>query len=145
MSPRRDSKKAGLSALLGSGGLVDGTRFRELKSALEPVSESYLRKLLRDSGVPLAPEVEGVSASSFESLERTLLALAEAYGGGAREVRKLVIEAKNHLRWAERKASDESRRAERREMLLWVMTWLENPSAFPVWLPLRKRAKVGVE
>jgi hypothetical protein len=144
MSPRRESRKARLSALLEAGGIVDEARFQQLKALLDPVSESYLRKLLRDSGAPLSPMVEGVSIATFEALERTLLTLSDVYGSGRREARRLVVEAKDRLRWAESRASDESRREDRREMLLWVMTWLENPAAFPLWLGLRKRVKVGL-
>jgi len=131
--------------LLEDCGIVDEARFRSLKAGLEPVSDSYLRKLLRESGVPLAPMVEGVSISSFETLERTLLVLADVYAAGTRDARTLVIEAKDRLRWSEKRAADEDHREEKREMLLWVMTWLENPVAFSVWLRLRKRVTLGVE
>ena len=140
MPPRPESKKARLRKWLDPPPpLIDETRFADLKTRLDPISESYLRTLLRDSGVPLAPIVEGVSMSSFNSLERTLVALTEAYENGAREARRLVIEAKVRIRWSASRTSEEERRAEKEEMLLWVLTWLENPGAFPVWLRLRKR------
>ena len=140
MSARPESKKSRLLQWLDpAASPVDESRFSELRTRLHPISESYLRKLLRESGVPLAPLVEGVSLSSFEGLERTLLALSDVYGCGEHGARRLVIEAKNHLRWSESRAADEVHRAQKREMLLWVLTWLENPMAFPVWLRLRKR------
>jgi hypothetical protein len=140
MSPSRDSKKARLLRRLEAAPstVIDEPEFRELKSQLEPISESYLRKLLRESGAPLSPLVEGVSLASFDTLERTLQALAGAYANGAVHARALVIDSKVRLRWAESRAPDEAHRAEKREMLLWVLTWLENPVAFPVWLRLRK-------
>jgi hypothetical protein len=140
MSPSRDSKKARLLRRLEAepSTVIDEPGFRELKSQLAPISDSYLRKLLRESGAPLSPLVEGVSLASFDALERTLVGLADAYSSGAVHARALVIESKVRLRWAESRASDEARRAEKREMLLWVLTWLENPVAFPVWLRLRK-------
>lgn len=142
MPPRPDSKKARLRQALEAepSKLIDEARFNELKCVLDPISESYLRALLRDSGAPLSPLVEGVSLSSCEALERTLLRLSDAYANGAKQARSLVIDAKVRLRWAESRAPNEERRAEKREMLLWVLTWLENPAAFPVWVRLRKSA-----
>jgi hypothetical protein len=100
------------------------------------VSESYLRRLVRECGIPLDPLVEGVRQSSFGELERTLLALAAVDRAAAR---RLVIEAKDHARLASRRLAG-SARADREEMILWMLTWLENPDAFPVWLRLRKKA-----
>ncbi len=110
---------------------------QELRDRLAPVSESYLRRLLRESGVPLDPLVEGVRQSSFEDLERTLLALAECDRAAAR---RLIIEAKDHARLAMRRMEGEARAA-KEEMILWMLTWLENPDAFLVWLRLRKHAR----
>lgn len=110
---------------------------------LAPVSESYLRRLLREfareSGLPLAPLIEGVRQESFEALEASLLRLFEEYekGDPARrlKVRKMVIEAKDHARLAARKP--ELREA-KEEMILWMLTWLENPPVFPHWVGLRR-------
>jgi predicted component of type VI protein secretion system len=105
--------------------------FAELLQSLAPISESYLRKLLRESGVPLAPMVEGVRQGSLDDLHRTLLALAVEYEGGNRvrraQVRSLVITAKDHARWRGKK-----------EEMLWLLTWLENPVVFPEWVKLRR-------
>ncbi len=109
---------------------------QELRALLAPVSQSYLRRLLRESGVPLDPLVEGVRQTSFEELERTLLALGECDRAAAR---RLIIEAKDHARLAMRRMEGEARAA-KEEMILWMLTWLENPDAFPVWLRLRKTA-----
>lgn len=54
-----------------------------LRAELAPISESYLRRLPRASGVPLTPEVEG----DFAALERTLLATTD---------RAAVLLAKRH-------------------------------------------------
>ena len=111
----------------------------DLRRQLAPVSESYLRKLLRESGVPLAPLVEGVRQETLEALEMSLLRMVAEYEGGERErkalVRKAVITAKDHARLASRK---EEARALKEEMILWMLTWLEHPSLFPDWLRLRK-------
>ena len=64
----------------------------------------------------------------------SLLALLAEYQEGDREARslarKLVISAKDHAKW--------SNKPEKPEMILWMMTWLENPPLFPTWLALRK-------
>ena len=44
---------------------------------LAPISGSTLRRLLRESGVPLAPLVEGVRQETFEALESSLLSFLE--------------------------------------------------------------------
>lgn len=107
---------------------------------LAPISGSYLRRLLRESGVPLAPLVEGVRQESFEALESSLLNLLEEYEQGdiasRTTVRRLVIEAKDHARWA---ARIPAKRAEKEEMALWMLTWLENPPLFPQWVRLRRQ------
>ena len=127
--------------------MIAETQWRDLLERLAPISESYLRRLLRSSGVPLSALVEGVRQDSFEELERTLLAIdreyARAWAAGDRErrraCRRLVMLAKDHARWALRtpKATAE-KKAEKEEMILWMLTWLENPGAFAAWLALRK-------
>ena len=111
--------------------LIGEAEFEQVRRALAPISESYLRRLLRECGAPLAPMVEGVRQSNLEELERTLLALLHEYesGGAAHRaaVRRLVITAKDHARWAKNE-----------EALLWLMTWLENPPVFPEWSKLRR-------
>ena len=118
--------------------VIDERLAAELAARLAPVSASWLRTLLRKSGTPLAPLVEGVNQESMDELERTLLRLAEEYAAGKKQARAVVIEAKNRMRWAASRASDETARSEKAEMLLWAMTWLENPAAFPVWARLRR-------
>jgi hypothetical protein len=110
-----------------------------LRQQLSPVSESYLRKLLRASGVPLAPLVEGVRQETLQALEESLSRMLFEYEHGDRErkalVRKSVITAKDHARLA---ARNPDKRAMKEEMLLWLLTWLENPPLFPEWVRLRK-------
>ncbi len=118
---------------------VGEAEWDELRRELAPVSESYLRKLLRESGVPLAPLVEGVRQESLDALERSLLRMLAEYEGGGRErkalVRRAVITAKDHARLA---ARVEAKRALKEEMILWMVTWLGNPGVFPDWVRLRK-------
>jgi hypothetical protein len=125
--------------------LIGEEHWDALLRLLAPVSEGYLRRLLRDfsgeSGVPLAPLVEGVRQESLDTLELSLRKLLTDYqrGDAARRsrVRKVVIEAKDHARLAARKP--ELREA-KEEMILWMLTWLENPPLFPNWVRLRRSA-----
>ena len=117
---------------------IGDAEFAELARALSPISEGYLRKLLRESGVPLAPTVEGVRQSGLEELERSLAALLAEYEAGdsirRAAIRKRVIEARDHARFAARK------NPEKQEMVLWMTTWLENPPVFTEWARLRRNA-----
>ena len=107
---------------------------------LAPISGSHLRRLLRESGVPLAPLVEGVRQENFEALESSLLRFLQEYEradpAGRLSVRQVVIEAKEHARWAARVPE---KRAGKEEMALWMLTWLENPPLFPQWVKLRRQ------
>jgi hypothetical protein len=118
--------------------LIGQDEFEQLAKDLAPVSESYLRKLLRESGVPLAPMVEGVRQSNLGVLELSLLALLAEYESGYAEhrkaVRKLVVSAKEHARWAGKQ-----------EHVLWLATWLENPPLFPAWARLRKETTADAQ
>ena len=111
--------------------VIGPKEFEQLAEELRPISESYLRRLLRDSGVPLSPTVEGVRQSNLGALELSLLALLAEYEAGdiahRQAVRKLVITAKEHARWTGKA-----------EHVLWLTTWLENPPLFPAWARLRK-------
>jgi hypothetical protein len=122
--------------------------FAELLGALAPVSEAHLRRLLRETGIPLAPLVGGIRQDSFENLERTLVEMEREYAAAvasgdaarARACRRAVIAAKDHARFALRRPSlTEEQRAAKREMVLWLLTWLENPGVFAPWVELRKR------
>jgi hypothetical protein len=108
---------------------------------LSPISEGYLRKLLRESGVPLAPLIEGVRQESLDTLESSLVKMLQVYESGKKaQVRKAVITAKDHAKLAARKTET---RAVKEEMILWMLTWLENPALFPDWLRLRKNVLYG--
>ena len=124
---------------------IGEAEFEALGRALAPVSESYLRKLLRESGVPLDAMVEGVRQGSFDELEASLLRFQDEYEGGdaARRaaVRRVVITSKEHARLASR---NPERRREKEEMILWMMTWLENPPLFAAWIRLRRGVQVNL-
>jgi hypothetical protein len=142
--PARTEKKRGKRADLADWLAATQPReigdaeFEELRRALAPISESYLRKLLRESGAPLSCLVEGVRQASLDQLLASLLRMLDEYQrGDARHgarIRQVVIAAKDHARWA---ARNPERRAEKEEMVLWMLTWLENPPVFPQWAALR--------
>jgi hypothetical protein len=118
---------------------IGETEFEALGRALAPVSESYLRRLVRESGVPLDAMVEGVRQGSFDELEASLLRFQAEYerGDAARRatVRRVVITSKEHARLA---ARNPAKRTEKEEMILWMLTWLENPPLFADWVRLRR-------
>lgn len=138
--PKNESKKSRLLQYLERirPAVITSAEWDAIAAELAPISETYLRDLLRDCGLPLHPLIEGVRQDTPENLERTLLQLENQYSAGDREIKRacraLVIRAKDHARFALAK------KPEKEEMILWMMTWLENPSAFPLWLDLRKRA-----
>lgn len=119
---------------------IGEAEFASLRTELAPISESYLRKLLRSCGVPLDPMIEGVRQSTFQELESSLLRLLEEYEAGdpprRMEVRRLVITAKEHARLA---AKNHNKHGHKQEMILWLTTWLENPPVFRDWVSIRKR------
>jgi len=125
---------------------IGETEFEALGRALAPVSESYLRKLVRESGVPLDAMVEGVRQGSFDELEASLLRFQDEYerGDPARRaaMRRVVITSKEHARLA---ARNPAKRAEKEEMILWLLTWLENPPLFADWVRLRRGVGKGRE
>lgn len=146
---------------------IGAVEYQALMEVLEQqtggVSRGYLRRLLRECGTELDPLVEGVRQEDFDALERSLVALAAAYGevdGTRREAaRRLVIEAKDHARWAarrlrqradlEREGFGEAQSGEepsgKSEMVTWMLTWLDNPPLFPEWVKLRRRVAAGRE
>jgi hypothetical protein len=124
---------------------IGAAEYAEIRSLLAPISESYLHKLLRDCGAPLDPMVEGVRQGSFDELQESLEHLLEIYQSSdalrKKAVRALVITAKDHARLAARSANfSPERRGEKVEMVLWLLTWLENPGIFPEWARLRRSA-----
>jgi hypothetical protein len=120
---------------------VGDREWDQLRALLAPISENYLRRLLRESGAPLAALIEGVRQESLDTLEASLMKLLDEYERGNRErrgsVRRAVITAKDHARWALRRQTDEDKKLEKQEMILWMTTWLENPPLFREWAPLR--------
>ncbi len=120
----------------------------EMAAAFPDASEKLRREALHECGLALDAMVEGVRQDDFESLERTLVALAGEYERGdarrRKSVRGAVITAKNHARFvAASQRVAEQKRAQKREMEVWIRTWLENPALFEMWVKLRKKQLAG--
>ena len=151
MGAKKPSKRALLSEYLAQTqpSRIGLAEWQAIAQRLVPVSEHYLRDLLRGCGIPLDPVVEGVRQESIEELERTLLALAEQYLAGLHDgdrlraelSRRAVIIGKDHARLSvSRAGTPREKRELKDEMISWMLVWLENPEAFPTWSRLRKRA-----
>ena len=118
--------------------------FDELLRLLAPITESSLRHRLRSTGVKLHPLVAGVDQDTLTALRDSLLALAGWYEKGTAETRRLtlqiVITAKDHAKLAARnRRVAPEKRALKTEMIVWMLTWLENPSIFPLWAQMREK------
>ena len=120
-----------------------------LRMQLAPVSESYLRDLLRATGLPFDQPWAGIRQHTFEELEESLNGMLgvyqEAMASGDREraryCRRQVIAAKDRAKWmaANPRTTDE-KRPEKEEMAQWMLVWLENPEVWPAWVDARKKA-----
>jgi hypothetical protein len=123
--------------------------WQKLLVLLAPVSESYLRDLLRETGLPFEQPYAGVRQHTFEELEHSLrelqLVYADAMTTGnrerARSCRRQVIAAKDRARFlAGNPRTAPEKQAQKEEMVQWMLVWLENPEVFPAWVDARKRA-----
>ncbi|MBZ5585324.1 MAG: hypothetical protein LAQ30_24605 [Acidobacteriia bacterium] len=124
--------------------------WKDLLLRLAPVSESYLRDLLRATGLPFDLPWAGVRQHDFQELEESLCGLwriyAEAMEAGDREraryCRRQVIAAKDRARFiAANPRTNPEKKAEKEEMAQWMLVWLETPGVFPAWLEARKRVR----
>jgi hypothetical protein len=112
----------------------------DLREKLAPVSESYLRDLLRDTGLPFDQPYAGIRQHTLEELEQSLLGMLEVYreatAAGDREraryCRRQVIAAKDRAKFLAGK------HPRKEEMAQWMLVWLESPEVFPAWVEARK-------
>ena len=117
----------------------------ELLMRMAPVSESYLRELLRDTGLPFDQPYAGVRQHTLEELEASLREMLDVYREAnaagnrdrARYCRRQVIAAKDRAKFLIPKVPAKE------EMVDWMLVWLENPEVFPAWVEARKRAVAG--
>jgi hypothetical protein len=116
---------------------------------LAPVSESYLRELLRNAGIPIEQPYAGIRQHTFEELEHSLREMLRVYQDAiatgnrdrARYCRRQVIAAKDRAKFlAQNEGTPAPKQAEKREMADWMLVWLENPEVFPAWVDARKNA-----
>jgi hypothetical protein len=126
---------------------ITGEVWRDLLARFAPVSESYMRDLLRGTDLPFEQPWAGIRQHTLEQLEASLREMlrvyVEASANGDREraryCRRQVIAAKDRAKFASQK------KPEKAEMVEWMMVWLENPDVFPVWVEARKRALAARE
>lgn len=131
---------------------ITGAVWKELLQLLAPVSESYLRDLLRQTGLPFEQPYAGVRQHSFDELEQSLRELLDAYleavatgdRDRARYCRRQAIAAKDRAKFfAANPKTAAEKQAEKTEMAQWMLVWLENPEVFPAWVEARKRVLSG--
>jgi len=127
---------------------ITETVWTELLQRLAPVSESYLRELLRGTGLPFDQPFAGIRQHTFEELEQSLNEMLQVYADAmasgdrerARYCRRQVISAKDRARRIAYAAkTPPERKAEKKEMVDWMLVWLENPGVFAAWMEARKR------
>lgn len=115
---------------------------------LAPVSESYLRDLLRATGLPFAQPYCGIRQHTFEELELSLREMLQVYTAAAamgnrqlaRYCRKQIIAAKDRANFQARSPrTAPEKAAEKGEMAQWMLVCLENPEVFPAWVEARKK------
>lgn len=120
----------------------------EARTTLAPISETYLRDLLQASGIPFDQPWAGIRQHSFEELEQSLREMLQEYRAShaagdrerARYARRQVIAAKDRAKFASgNRRSSPEKRAQKEEMVQWMLVWLENPDVFPAWVEARKR------
>jgi hypothetical protein len=123
--------------------------WKDLLLRLAPVSESYLRELLRKTGLPFEQPWAGVRQHTFAELEQSLRDMGTVYAGAvaacdrerARYCRRQVIGAKDRARFTvNNPRTPPEKKAEKEEMAAWMLVWLEDPDLFPAWVEARKRA-----
>ncbi len=147
---RPPSKKTRILAWLTDRGwdVVTEDRAHEVAQAFTDCSVDTLRTSLLESGLSLAPVVEGVVQDDYSHLEASLGALIAEYLAAKESddkpriqlIRAAVIRAKEHAEFASNNPKVYQRkRTVKAEMALWMHTWLENPPLFPSWVELRKR------
>jgi hypothetical protein len=123
--------------------------WHDLLLRLAPVSESYLRDLLRDTGLPFDQPYSGIRQHTFEELEHGLRTMLQVYSDSqsagerdrARYCRRQVIAAKDRAKFlAATPRSTPEKRTQKEEMVQWMLVWLENPEVFPAWVDARKKS-----
>ena len=120
---------------------------------LAPVSESYLRELLRATGLPFEQPYAGIRQHTFEELEQSLREMlavyTEATAAGDREraryCRRQVIAAKDRARFLARKPAHRAGKAgaKRRDGCSGCWCGWKTPKSSPPGWTARKRVATG--
>jgi hypothetical protein len=122
--------------------------WHELLGRLAPVSESYLRDLLRATGLPFDQPYAGIRQHTWQEFEQSLREMQQVYADAiaagdrerARYCRRQMIAAKDRARFLARNPRTAvEKREQKEEMAQWMLVWLENPEVFPAWAEARKR------
>jgi hypothetical protein len=122
--------------------------WNDLLQRFAPVSETYLRELLRATGLLFEQPYAGIRQHTFEELEQSLREMlhvyAEATAAGNRQrvryCRRQVIGAKDRARFQARSpGAAPEQKSRKEEMAQWMLVWLENPEVFPAWVEARLR------
>ena len=83
-----------------------------------------------------------VEWKTLDQLEGSLREFQRLYletPGQRRELRDAVILAKDRARFASRNPKvSEAKRAEKTEMVQWMLVWLDDPAIFGDWVTLRR-------
>jgi hypothetical protein len=81
---------------------------------------------------------------TFDELEASLREFERLYAtlpDARKELRDAIIRAKDRARYASRNAKvSPGKRAEKAEMVQWMLVWLDDPSMFAEWVRLRRKA-----
>jgi hypothetical protein len=126
---------------------IGDAEWGEIGCALAPVSDSRLRELLRRTGIPVDQPWAGVRQRNFAELEQSLVEMAAEYARSkeagltdrARACRRVVIAAKDHARLAVRNPRNSpATRAQKAEMVEWMLVWLGDPAMFRGRVEIRK-------
>lgn len=144
------SRKQALREFLAAAEItaIGESEWQAALQSLAPISESYLRDLLRQTGLPFAQPYAGIRQKSFAELEHDLRDMLSVYvqatSAGdrqrARYCRRQVIAAKDRARFtARRPGTSPEKKTQKEEMVQWMLVWLENPEVFPAWVDIRKR------
>ena len=122
----------------------------------EPVKQRYVLDILASTDVNISPSLgvlpadirgrvhfrtaEAAAESLLEMRQKYLDAKSNGDEQRARDCRKAVIRAKDHLKLAARRKglSPESRR-EKEELVGWFLVWLESPEIFESWVRARRK------
>ena len=154
MASKGKSVKQQLREILAAGQppAITESVWQSLLQHLAPVSESYLRDLLRDTGLPFDQPYAGVRQHAFDELEQSLREMQQVYAEAmtvgnrerARYCRRQVIAAKDRARFlAQNPRTAPGKKAQKEEMVQWMLVWLDDPEVFPAWVEARKKAMGG--